>query len=237
MVASSSFPVDSLRSPTLHEQVRRERDDHGLRAPELRRPAGRRSQAEGLHPPPRTLRRLRDQLGLPRHSRARRSRDDERTTLNNWLVNQSGLFAVSLRARSSTAASIRGRRPKTSATIRCKATDYALKNMRKVVPQLVSWTTRTGDDFTRSRGDLRRDARHVVDVHGPRDDGDRRRQRRSQERRAGRERLSRSCRRRSRRRRSRSSTPTCSRRRRGSSRRTSSRASGRRRSARARRRC
>jgi hypothetical protein len=29
-----------------------------------------------------------------------------------------------------------------------KATDYALKNMRKVVPQLVSWTTRTGDDFT-----------------------------------------------------------------------------------------
>ena len=29
-----------------------------------------------------------------------------------------------------------------------KATDYALKNMRKVVPQLVAWTTRTGDDYT-----------------------------------------------------------------------------------------
>ena len=69
MVASSSFPVDSLAVADVHQQVRRERDDHGLRAPELRRAAGRRPQAEGLHPAPRTLRRLRDQLGLSRHPR------------------------------------------------------------------------------------------------------------------------------------------------------------------------
>ena len=56
MVASSSFPVDSLRSADLHEQIRCERDDHGLRAPELCRPAGRRPQAEGLHSPAWTLR-------------------------------------------------------------------------------------------------------------------------------------------------------------------------------------
>ena len=56
MIASASFPVDSLRSPSFTRQVRRERDDHGLRATELRRAAGRRPRDEGLHPPPRTLR-------------------------------------------------------------------------------------------------------------------------------------------------------------------------------------
>ena len=72
MVASQLVSGRLAPRSDVHEQVRRERDDHGLRAPELRRAAGRRSQAEGLHPPPRTLRRLRHQLGLPRAAGRRR---------------------------------------------------------------------------------------------------------------------------------------------------------------------
>ena len=44
MIASSSFPVDSLRSASFTRTLRRVGDDHGLRAAELRRAAGRRPE-------------------------------------------------------------------------------------------------------------------------------------------------------------------------------------------------
>ena len=74
----------------VHEQVRRERDDHGLRATELRRAAGRRSQAERFHSPPRTLRRLRDQLGLPVSSRSRRRPTTSARRSTTGSCNQTG---------------------------------------------------------------------------------------------------------------------------------------------------
>ena len=115
----SSFPVDSLRAPELHEQIRRERDDHGLRAPELRRPAGRRPAAEGLHPPASDpFDDFAINWGYRVHPRSRNRADDERADAQQLARQSERDVSVSLRARRSSAASIPGRRPKTSATIR-----------------------------------------------------------------------------------------------------------------------
>ena len=146
MVASSSFPVDSLRSPSFTSK-------YGVSATimDYARQNYVAQPGDGLKPKD-YIRRLGpfDDFAINwgyRYIPGAKSSSDERKTLNNWLVNQSGTFPYrfvpgqfgSVDPRSQT--EDLGDDP-------VRATDFALKNMRKVVPQLVSWTTRPGEDFT-----------------------------------------------------------------------------------------
>ncbi len=144
MVASSSFPVDSLRSPAFTSK-------YGVSATimDYARQNYVAQPGDGLQPKD-YIRRLGpfDDFAINWGYRVipAKSADAERATLNSWLVHQTGAFPYrfvpaqfgSVDPRSQTEDI--GDDP-------VKATDYALRNMRKVVPQLVSWTTRPGEDF------------------------------------------------------------------------------------------
>ena len=145
MVASSSFPVDSLRSPTFTSK-------YGVSATimDYARQNYVAQPGDGLKPKD-FIRRVGPfddfviNWGyrlLPNAS----SPQTERTTLNDWFVHQNGPFAyhyvpqqINTDPRSQTEDV--GDDP-------VKAGTYALQNMKKTVPQLVAWTTRTGDDYT-----------------------------------------------------------------------------------------
>ena len=146
MVASSSFPVDSLRSPSFTSK-------YGVSATimDYARQNYVAQPGDGLKPKD-YIRRLGpfDDFAINwgyRYLPNAKSSDDERKTLNNWLVNQSGPFPYrfvpgqfgSVDPRSQT---------EDLGDDAVRATEFALKNMRKVVPQLVSWTTKPGEDFT-----------------------------------------------------------------------------------------
>ena len=146
MVASSVVPGGLAAQAVVRAALRRVGDDHGLRAAELRRAAGRRAAAEGLHPPPRTVRRLRHQLGLPRAAAGRDAggRAGDAARMADGAARADGL---PLRGSSTCRRSIRARRPRTSATIRCARGTYAVANLKRVVPNLVAWTTKPGEDY------------------------------------------------------------------------------------------
>jgi hypothetical protein len=148
MVASSSFPVDSLRSPTFTSK-------YGVSATimDYARQNYVAQPGDGLKPKD-YIRRLGpfDDFAINWGYRvipSSKSADDERKTLNDWLVHQSGPMPYRYVSQSFGGIDPRAQ-TEDLGDDPMRATDFALKNMRKVVPQLVSWTTKNGDDF----GDL-----------------------------------------------------------------------------------
>jgi len=146
MVASSSFPVDSLRSPTFTSK-------YGVSATimDYARQNYVAQPGDGLKPKD-YIRRLGpfDDFAInwgyrviPNTTNA----DDERKTLNDWLVHQTGPYPYRYVSQSFGGIDPRAQTEDVGDDP-MKATDYALKNMRKVVSQLVSWTTKNGDDFS-----------------------------------------------------------------------------------------
>jgi hypothetical protein len=148
MVASSSFPVDSLRSPTFTSK-------YGVSATimDYARQNYVAQPGDGLKPKD-YIRRLGpfDDFAINwgyRYIPNTKSAEDERKTLNDWLVHQTGAFPYRYVSQSFGGIDPRAQ-TEDIGDDPMRATDFALKNMRKVVPQLVSWTTKNGDDF----GDL-----------------------------------------------------------------------------------
>ena len=145
MVASSSFPVDSLRSPTFTSK-------YGVSATimDYARQNYVAQPGDGLKPKD-YIRRLGpfDDFAINwgyRYLPNAKSTDDERKTLNDWLVHQTGPFPYRYVSQAFGSMDPRSQ-TEDIGDDPMRATDYALKNMRKVVPQLVSWTTKNGDDF------------------------------------------------------------------------------------------
>jgi hypothetical protein len=145
MVASSSFPVDSLRSPTFTSK-------YGVSATimDYARQNYVAQPGDGLKPKD-FIRRVGPfddfiinwgYRVLPNTATAQA----ERPTLNDWFVHQTTPFkyhyvpqGINTDPRSQT--EDLGDDP-------VKASTYAVMNYKKMIPQLVSWTTKTGDDYT-----------------------------------------------------------------------------------------
>jgi hypothetical protein len=146
MVASSSFPVDSLRSPTFTSK-------YGVSATIMDYARQNYVAQPGDNLKPKDfIRRVGpfDDFAINWGYRlvpSAKTADEERATLNNWLVHQSGPFPYRYVPQQYGGVDPRSQTEDVGDDP-VKASDYALKNMRKVVPQLVSWTTRTGDDYT-----------------------------------------------------------------------------------------
>lgn len=144
MVASSSFPVDSLRSRTFTSK-------YGVSATimDYARQNFVAQPNDGLQPKD-FIRRVgpfddfaiswgyRLLPGVP-------STEAERTTLNDWFVHQTGPFkyryvpqSVNYDPRSQT---------EDLGDDQVKASTYAIMNYKRMIPQLVSWTTKPGHDY------------------------------------------------------------------------------------------
>ncbi|MEP6621495.1 MAG: zinc-dependent metalloprotease [bacterium] len=147
MVASSSFPVDSLRSPSFTSK-------YGVSATimDYARQNYVAQPGDGLKPKD-FIRRLGpfDDFAINWGYRVipTKTADDEKPTLNSWLTRQSGpmpyryvpqgLGSIDPRAQTEDI----GDDP-------VKATTYAIANYKRMIPNLIAWTTKAGDDY----GDL-----------------------------------------------------------------------------------
>lgn len=72
--------------------------------------------------------------------------EEERPVLNQWLTQQTGPFPYRYLSQGLGTVDPRSQTEDVGDDP-VRATGYALKNLRKVVPQLVPWTTRAGDDY------------------------------------------------------------------------------------------
>jgi hypothetical protein len=146
MVASSMFPVDSLRSPTFTSK-------YGVSATIMDYARQNYVAQPGDNLKPKDfIRRVGpfDDFAINWGYRvipSAKTSDEERTTLNNWLVHQAGAMPYRYVPQQYGGVDPRSQTEDVGDDP-VKATGYALKNMRKVVPQLVSWTTRVGNDYT-----------------------------------------------------------------------------------------
>ncbi len=70
----------------------------------------------------------------------------ERPILNGWVINQRGPFPYRYSSQFLTGIDPRSQTEDVGDDP-VKAGGYAISNMKKLVPQLVSWTTRPGDDY------------------------------------------------------------------------------------------
>jgi hypothetical protein len=146
MVASSTFPVDSLRSPTFTSK-------YGVSATimDYARQNYVAQPGDGLKNKD-FIRRLGpfDDFAINWGYRiipGAKTADEERATLNSWLVKQSGPFAYHYVPQQYGGVDPRAQ-TEDLGDDPVKATGYALQNMHKVASQLVSWTTTPGDDFS-----------------------------------------------------------------------------------------
>jgi hypothetical protein len=145
MVASSSFPVDSLRSPTFTSK-------YGVSATimDYARQNYVAQPGDGLKPKD-FIRRLGpfDDFAINWGYRVlpQKTAGAERATLNDWLVNQKSAMPYRYVPQQYGGVDPRSQTEDVGDDP-VKATSYALTNMRKVVPQLVSWTTRPGEDYS-----------------------------------------------------------------------------------------
>lgn len=146
MVASSSFPVDSLRSPTFTSK-------YGVSATIMDYARQNYVAQPGDNLKPKDfIRRVGpfDDFIINWGYRVipnAKTAEEERPTLNNWLTHQTGVFPYRYVPQQYGGVDPRSQTEDLSDDP-VKATDYALRNMRKVIPQLVAWTTRSGDDYT-----------------------------------------------------------------------------------------
>jgi hypothetical protein len=149
MVASSSFPTDSLRKPSFTRR-------YGVSATimDYARQNYIAQPGDGLEPKD-YIRRLGpfDDFIINWGYRVlpdARTAADERATLNKWLVEQAGpmpyryvpQFYSGIDPRAQT--EDLGDDPVKSST-------YAVANLKRVVPNLAQWTTKDGEDFTELR--------------------------------------------------------------------------------------
>lgn len=145
MVASSSFPVESLRDPKFTSQ-------YGVSATimDYARQNYIAQPGDGLQPKD-FIRRLGpfDDFAINWGYRviAAKTADEEKPTLNSWLAKQTGPFPYrfvpgefgSLDPRSQT---------EDMGDDAVKASTYAIANYKRMIPNLIAWTTRPGDDYT-----------------------------------------------------------------------------------------
>ncbi|MCC6928271.1 MAG: zinc-dependent metalloprotease [Gemmatimonadaceae bacterium] len=145
MIASSSFPVDSLRKPSFASV-------YGVSATimDYARQNYVAQPGDGLQPKDFVRRlgpfddfvinwgyRVLPQAPTP---------EAERPTLNGWVINQRGPFPYRYSAQFLTGIDPRSQTEDVG-NDPVKAGSYAIANMKKLVPQLVSWTTRPGEDY------------------------------------------------------------------------------------------
>ncbi|MBK9240964.1 MAG: zinc-dependent metalloprotease [Acidobacteria bacterium] len=145
MVASSSFAVESLRDPKFTAK-------YGVSATimDYARQNYIAQPGDGLQPKD-FIRRLGpfDDFAINWGYRVLpgKTADDEKATLNSWIVNQTGPFPYrfvpgqfgALDPRSQT--EDMGDDP-------IKASTYAIANYKKMIPNLIAWTTKPGDDYS-----------------------------------------------------------------------------------------
>ncbi len=145
MVASSSFPVESLRDPKFTSQ-------YGVSATimDYARQNYIAQPGDGLAPKD-FIRRLGpfDDFAINWGYRVLpgKTADDEKATLNSWISKQTGRFPYrfvpgefgALDPRSQT--EDMGDDP-------IKASTYAIANFKRMIPNLIAWTTKPGDDYT-----------------------------------------------------------------------------------------
>lgn len=145
MIASSSFPVDSLRKPSFASV-------YGVSATimDYARQNYVAQPGDGLQPKDFVRRlgpfddfvinwgyRVLPQAATP---------EAERPILNGWVINQRGPFPYRYSSQFLTGIDPRSQTEDVGDDP-VKAGGYAISNMKKLVPQLVSWTTRPGDDY------------------------------------------------------------------------------------------
>jgi hypothetical protein len=76
-----------------------------------------------------------------------KSAEGEKSVLNQWITKQSGPFPYRFVGQGMGAADPRNQTEDLSDDA-VKATAYGVTNYKKMIPQLVAWTTKPGDDYT-----------------------------------------------------------------------------------------
>src|SRR6185503_8006390 len=145
MVASASIPVDSLRSASFTSRY-----GVSLTIMDYARQNYVAQPGDNLKPKD-FVRRLGpfDDFAIAYAYRVfpqAKTPEDERPILNKMILDQKGMFAYRYLPQQYSGIDPRNQTEDLSDD-QVRATAYALQNMRKVVPQLVSWTVRPGEDF------------------------------------------------------------------------------------------
>ena len=145
MIASASIPVDSLRSPSFTSKY-----GVSLTIMDYARQNYVAQPGDGLKPKD-FIRRVGpfDDFAINWGYRVfpqARTPDEERPILNKLILDQQGMFAYRYLPQQYSGIDPRNQTEDLSDD-QIRASAYALSNLRKVVPQLVSWTTRSGSDF------------------------------------------------------------------------------------------
>ena len=147
MVASNSIPVDSLRSPTFTSKY-----GVSLTIMDYARQNYVAQPGDGLKPKD-FIRRVGpfDDFAINWGYRVLpvRNADEEKVTLNQWITSQSGFFAYRYVPQQLGSLDPRAQTEDVGDDA-MKASGYAIKNMKVMVPSLLQWTTKAGNDF----GDL-----------------------------------------------------------------------------------
>jgi hypothetical protein len=145
MIASSSFPVDSLRKPSFASV-------YGVSATimDYARQNYVAQPGDGLAPKD-FVRRLGpfDDFVINWGYRAlpqAATPEAERPILNGWVINQSGPFPYRYSEQFLSGIDPRSQTEDVGDDP-VKATGYAIANMKKLVPQLTAWTTKPGEDY------------------------------------------------------------------------------------------
>ena len=145
MMASSSFPVDSLRSQSFTSR-------YGVSATimDYARQNYIAQPGDGLKPKD-FIRRVGpfDDFAINWGYRVIpvNSAGDEKPILNQWITNQKGPFPYRFVGQGMGSADPRNQTEDLSDDP-VKATAYGVMNYKKMIPQLVAWTTKPGDDYT-----------------------------------------------------------------------------------------
>jgi hypothetical protein len=148
MIASASFPVDSLRSPSFTRV-------YGVSATimDYARQNYVAQPGDGLQPKD-FIRRVGpfDTYAINWGYRviAAPSPEAERATLNTWLTQQTGPFPYRFASQQLAAGDPRNQ-TEDLGDDPVKASMYSTMNYKRMIPSLVSWTTRPGSDFTELR--------------------------------------------------------------------------------------
>jgi hypothetical protein len=148
MIASASFPVDSLRSPSFTRV-------YGVSATimDYARQNYVAQPGDGLQPKD-FIRRVGpfDDFAINWGYRviAAPTPDAERATLNRWLTQQTGRFPYRFASQQLAAGDPRNQ-TEDLGDDPLKATQYSTANYKRVLPNLAAWTTATGEDFAELR--------------------------------------------------------------------------------------
>lgn len=145
MMASASFLTDSLRSPTFTAK-------YGVSATimDYARQNYIAQPGDGLKPKD-FIRRLGpfDDFAIMWGYRAIavKTADDEKPTLNKWLTDQSGPYPYRFVNQQQASGDPRNQ-TEDLGDDPVKSSTYAVMNYKRMIPQLVGWTTKPGDDYT-----------------------------------------------------------------------------------------